>query len=149
LPITGTSSRGPAPYRTRTKGKDERGVGYVKGNAIAGHEFFSWAALEAHLGWWRRQIVDDHIHGTTGEKLIERFARAEAAALREINGRPPFRQIRELVRRVQADGTIELDTNAYSVPWRLIPGLSQIKSGDETVQVAVAGGRISIRHRRL
>ncbi len=28
-----------APYRPRTKGKDERGVGYVKGNAIAGRAF--------------------------------------------------------------------------------------------------------------
>lgn len=26
-----------APYRARTKGKDERGVGYVKHNAVAGH----------------------------------------------------------------------------------------------------------------
>ena len=32
---------------------------------------------------------------------------------------------------------IELDTNSYSVPWRLI---------GETVQVVVAGGRVSIRH---
>ena len=38
-----------APYRARTKGKDERGVGYVKHNAIAGRSFASWAALEAHL----------------------------------------------------------------------------------------------------
>ena len=28
--------RACAPYRARTKGKDERGVGYVKSNAIAG-----------------------------------------------------------------------------------------------------------------
>jgi transposase len=41
-----------APYRARTKGKDERGVGYVKHNAIAGHAFISWAALEAHLDRW-------------------------------------------------------------------------------------------------
>ena len=38
-----------APYRARTKGKDERGVGYVKGNAIAGRSFAGWSALEAHL----------------------------------------------------------------------------------------------------
>ena len=132
--------RACAPYRARTKGKDERGVGYVKGNAVAGHPFLSWAALEAHLGWWMREIADRHIHGTTGEKPIERFTRAEAAVLRPIDGRPPFRQLRELVRRVQADGTIELDTNAYTVPWRLI---------GETVQVVVAGGRISIRHRGI
>ena len=28
--------RACAPYRPRTKGKDERGVGYVKRNAVAG-----------------------------------------------------------------------------------------------------------------
>lgn len=37
------------PYRARTKGKDESGVKYVKGNAIAGRRFDSWEALEAHL----------------------------------------------------------------------------------------------------
>src|ERR1700720_804072 len=78
--------RACAPYRARTKGKDERGVGYVKGNAIAGHPFISWAALEAHLGWWMREIADQHVHGTSGEKPIERFARAGAAALRRLNG---------------------------------------------------------------
>ena len=45
----GFRPRACAPYRARTKGKDERGVGYVKRNAIAGHGFDSWAALEAHL----------------------------------------------------------------------------------------------------
>lgn len=134
----GFRPRACAPYRARTKGKDERGVGYVKGNAIAGHGFVSWAELEGHLAWWMREIADKHVHGTTDEPPIERFARAEAAALRALDGRPPFRQMRELVRRVHSDCAIELDTNAYSVPWRLI---------GETVQVIVAGGRVSIRHR--
>jgi hypothetical protein len=39
---------------------------------------------------------------------------------------------------VQADCCVEVDTNAYSVPWRLIR---------ETVRVVVAGGRVSIHHR--
>jgi len=136
----GFRPRACAPYRARTKGKDERGVGYVKGNAIAGHPFLSWSALEAHLVWWMREIADQHIHGSTGEKPIERFARDEAAALRPLKGRPPFRQVRELVRRVQADATVELDTNAYSVPWRLI---------GETVEVMAVGGRVEIRHRGI
>jgi transposase len=133
----GFRPRACAPYRARTKGKDERGVGYVRGNAIAGHRFASWAALEAHLAWWMREIADARVHGTTGEAPIERFRRDEVAALRPLDGRPPFRQIRELVRRVQADCSIELDGNSYSVPWRLI---------GESVQVVVAGGRLSIRH---
>jgi transposase len=135
----GFRPRACAPYRARTKGKDERGVGYVKGNAIAGHPYISWSALEAHLVWWMREIADQHVHGSTGEKPIERFTR-EAAALRPLDGRPPFRQVRELVRRVQADATVELDTNAYSVPWRLI---------GETLEVVAAGGRVEIRHRGI
>ena len=126
-----------APYRARTKGKDERGVGYVKRNAIAGHSFASWAALEAHLAWWLREIADPRAHGTTGEPPIDRFRREEAGVLKPLDGRPPFGHVRDLVRRVQADCCIEVDTNAYSVPWRLI---------GETVRAAVAGGRVTIRH---
>lgn len=133
----GFKPRACAPYRARTKGKDERGVGYVKHNAIAGHEFTSWAALEAHLAWWMREIADRRAHGTTGEAPLERFQREEAAALRALDGRPPFRQVRDLIRRVQSDCCVEVDTNAYSVPWRLI---------GETVRAVVAGGRVSIQH---
>jgi hypothetical protein len=43
------------------------------------------------------------VQGTTGEPPIERFERGEAVALRQLNGRPPFRSVRELMRRVQAD----------------------------------------------
>ncbi len=47
--------RACAPYRARTKGKDESGVKYVKRNALAGHSFESWAAMEAHLECWKRR----------------------------------------------------------------------------------------------
>lgn len=67
--------RACAPYRARTKGKDERGVGYVKRNAIAGHSFDSWAALEAHLAHWMREVADVRGHGTTKEAPVERFTR--------------------------------------------------------------------------
>jgi transposase len=129
--------RACAPYRARTKGKDERGVGYVKKNAIAGRDFESWPALEAHLDGWMRDIADLRVHGTTGEVPIERFRRAEAAALRSLAGIPPFETARELVRKVQADCVIEIDSNAYSVPWRLI---------GETVRVVIAGGVLRVNH---
>ena len=126
-----------APYRARTKGKDERGVGYVKHNAIAGRSFASWGALEAHLAWWMREVADMRVHGTTGEAPIVRFEREEAAALRPLNGRPPFCQMREVSRRVQNDACVDVDTNHYSVPWRLI--------GAE-VSVVVSGGQVRIHH---
>ena len=129
--------RACAPYRARTKGKDERGIGYVKRNAIAGRSFENWAAFEAHLAAWTREIADRRVHGTTGEVPIERFDRAEAAALRPIAGVSPFAAARELVRKVQADCAIEVDGSAYSVPWRLI---------GETVRVVIAGDRLRINH---
>ena len=132
----GFTPRACAPYRARTKGKDERGVGYVKKNAIAGRRFESWAEFEAHLDRWTREVADQREHGTTGVAPIERFA-DEAGALRPLVGRTPFGQLRDLVRKVQSDCAIDLDTNSYSVPWRLI---------GESVQVVVLAGRVIIRH---
>jgi hypothetical protein len=114
----GFTPRACAPYRARTKGKDERGVGYVKKNAIAGRRFESWAEFEAHLDRWTREVADQREHGTTGVKPAERFA-DEEKALRPLAGRASFGQLRDLVRKVQADCAIDLDTNSYSVPWRL------------------------------
>jgi hypothetical protein len=136
-----------APYRARTKGKDERGVGYVKRNAIAGHAFDSQAALEAHLSWWMREVADLRVHGTTGEAPIARFRAQEAAALRPLEGRTTFQPMRECVRRVHADACIELETNRYSVPWRLIGESVSVLVGEQ-VQILHAGREVAV-HRRL
>lgn len=132
----GFAPRACAPYRARTKGKDENGVGYVKKNAIAGRSFESWNHLEAHLAWWMREIADPRIHGTTGERPIDRFER-ERMSLLPVNGRPPFVQARELVRKVHTDLCVEVDTNHYSVPWRYI---------GEEVTVHISGSSLTVHH---
>lgn len=136
-----------APYRARTKGKDERGVGYVKRNAIAGHRFESFAALEAHLAWWMREVADVRVHGTTGVAPIERFRNEEVAALRSLEGRSGFQPIRECIRRVHADACVEIETNRYSVPWRLI-GETVTVQVTEHVRVLYAGDEVAL-HTRL
>jgi transposase len=136
-----------APYRARTKGKDESGVKYVKRNAIAGHAFDSLAALEAHLAWWMRDVADSRVHGTTGEVPIERFLAKEAAALQPLEGRTTFQPIRECVRRVHADACIELETNRYSVPWQLIGEAVTVLVNDQ-VRVLHAGQEVAV-HTRL
>ncbi len=65
--------------------------------------------------------------------------RDEAKALKSIAGIPPFHVVLELIRRVQADCAVEIDGNAYSVPWRLI---------GETVRATVMGGMVHIQCRR-
>ena len=141
----GFRPRACAPFRAHTKGNDERGVGYGKRIAIAGHRFGSWAEMEAHLARWTREIAEVRLHGTTGEAPIERFRRDEAAALRPLNGRPPFRQIRELVRAVHSDGCVELDTNRYSVPWRLIGASVTLRVSAGEVVASQAGVEVA-RH---
>jgi transposase len=133
----GFRPRACAPYRARTKGKTENGVGYVKRNAIAGRSFPSWGAFEAHLEAWTREVADVRRHGTTGEAPIERFRCAEAKALKPIARMPPFQASRELIRRVQTDCAVEIDGNAYSVPWRLI---------GETVRATISDGMVRIYH---
>lgn len=133
----GFQVRACAPYRARTKGKDERGVGYVKRNAIAGRRFESFGALEAHLDRWVREVADVRVHGTTGEPPRLRFDRDEGGRLKPIDGVPPFQTSRELIRRVSSDCAVEVDGNAYSVPWRLI---------GERVSVLVAGADLRVSH---
>jgi len=136
--------RACAPYRARTKGKDERGVGYVKRNAIAGRAFANFAELEAHLERWSREVADVRVHGTTGEAPAVRFARDEAGRLRPLPAKGPFLATRELVRRVAADCTVEVDANAYSVPWRLIGEEVRVMLTGDVVRITHAGREVAV-----
>jgi hypothetical protein len=84
------------------------------------------------------------VHGTTGETPRERFERDEAAALRSPAGIPPFMTARELLRRVGADCAIEVDGNAYSVPWRLIGERVRVSVGSGSVRVLHAGREVAV-----
>lgn len=134
------------PYRARTKGKTERGVGYAKSNALAGRSFESWAELEAHLERWM-MLADERVHGTTREQPRVRFERDEAAALRALPARPlPVRQ-RRLARKVATDCFVDIDTVRYSVPHRLVRHSVEVLVGDDEV-VVFDGRDIVARHRR-
>lgn len=141
----GFQVRACAPYRARTKGKDERGVGYGKRNAIAGRSFESFGALEAHLDRWVREVADVCVHGTTGEPPRLRFDRDEAGRLKPTDSVPPFRTSREPIRRVSSDCAVEIDGNAYSVPWRLSgrTGRRQRDRSGPACQPCRSGGRPS------
>ena len=97
-----------------------------------------WSAWQAHLARWMREVADVRVHGTTGEPPIARFERDERRGAATAGApKAPFLQVRELTRRVHTDACIELDTNRYSVPWRLI---------GESVTVVVAEQQVRILH---
>lgn len=103
------------PYLARHKGKIERGVGYVKGNALKGHTFDSLAAQNEHLADWEATVADTRIHGTTRQQVAQVFEEVERAALLPLPlERFPF--FHEAQRIVNRDGHIEVARSYYSVP---------------------------------
>jgi hypothetical protein len=134
------------PYRARTKGKTEAGVGYVKRNALAGLAFASFAELEAHLARWMVE-ADRRIHGTTHQRPCDRFERDERVALRPLPANPlPVRQ-RRVSRRVATDCFVDVDTIRYSVPHNLVRRSVEVLVGDDEVTI-FDGTTVIARHRR-
>ncbi|MBZ0168379.1 MAG: IS21 family transposase [Kofleriaceae bacterium] len=123
-------------YRARTKGKVESGVKYVKGNFLPGREFVDDLHLGEELLAWQTTIADQRIHGTTHERPIDRFSR-EQATLIVTAGHPAFRLEATYPRVVADDFLVSLDSNRYSVPFRLL---------GRTVEVQRREGRIVIRY---
>ena len=72
----GFTPRACRPYRARTKGKDERMVGYVKGNFFVRYRSFeSWAHLNQLAERWLAEEADQRLQGTVKEVVAERFER--------------------------------------------------------------------------
>jgi len=114
------------PYRARTKGKDERMVGYIKHNFFVRYRRFeNWAHLNQLAEQWLREEADPRVHGTVQEVVLERFER-EKPHLKPL---PQIRYDTSYLEYRQAawDGYIEVRGNRYSVP------------------ATLAGQRVSIR----
>jgi len=103
------------PYTPRHKGKVERGIGYVRDNALKGRVFVSLAEQNRHLAQWERQVADHRIHGTTRKQVGRLFQERERAELLPL---PPlsFPFFHEGTRSVHRDGHVEVDKAYYSVP---------------------------------
>lgn len=111
----GFRPRACKPARARTKGKDERMVGYVKHHFFVRYRAFdSWTHLNQLAEQWLREEADGRVHGTVHEVVRERFAR-EAPALQPL---PPTRYDTSYweLRQVAWDAYIDVRGNRYSVP---------------------------------
>jgi transposase len=134
------------PYRARTKGKTESGVGYVKHNGLAALSFASFEALQSHLGQWMLE-ADGRIHGTTRERPTDRFERDERAALRALPASPLAVRQRRVERKVATDCFVDVDTVRYSVPHALVRQVVEVLVGDDEVRI-YTGNVVVARHRR-
>lgn len=152
------------PYRARTKGKDERMVGYIKHNFFLRYgEFDSFAHMNQLAELWLREEADPRVHGTVREVVIARFER-EAALMKPLPAVPYDTAYREL-RLVHWDGFIDVRGNRYSVPDHLcgqtvavrigLEGELRVLVGDQLVTAQrlqpAARGWVTVpdHHRRL
>lgn len=111
----GIRPRACKPYRARTKGKDERMVGYLKHHFFVRYrEFESFAHVNQQLETWLKTEADQRVHGTVKEVVVERFAR-EVPHLKALPHAAFDTSYRER-RIVGFDGYIDIRGNRYSVP---------------------------------
>lgn len=88
----GVTPRFCQPYRARTKGKVERGVGYVRQNfwVRVGEEVRSGklelSGLNGRAREWTEGVANQRVHGTHGEVVAKRYAE-EAPLLGQVHGR--------------------------------------------------------------
>lgn len=142
----GLTPRACRPYRARTKGKDERMVGYVKHHFFVRYrQFESWAHLNQLAEAWLAQEADQRRHGSLKEVVADRFVR-EAPHLRPL---PASRYDTSYYqqRKVGWDGYIEVRGNRYSVPAEWIGRTVGVRIGlDESLRV-YGGEELVAQHR--
>jgi transposase len=143
----GLTPKACRPRRARTKGKIERGVGYVKHNALAGRAFASFEDLQQHLWSWMVEVADLRIHGTTKEQPTVRFERDERAVLRPLPARRLAVRTRRLTRRISADCFVDIDTIRYSAPHWHVRETVDVVVKDEEVEIWLRG-RCIAQHAR-
>jgi transposase len=123
------------PYQARTKGKDERMVGYIKYNFFVRYRSFeSWAHLNQQAERWLAEEADQRVHGTVKEVVAERFER-EKPTLGPLPLHRYGTSYRE-TRQAGWDAYIIIRGNRYSVPAALAGQLVEIRIGlDDSLRV--------------
>ena len=111
----GFTPRACRPYRARTKGKDERMVGYVKHHFFVRYRSFeSLAHLNQLAEQWLAETADRRVHGTVKEVVAERFEKERP----HLHPLPTVRYDTSYLERrvVSWDGYVDVRGNRYSVP---------------------------------
>ncbi len=134
----GFTPRACRPYRAQTKGKVERGIGYLKGHFLLGLDRTSATVPELNrdvLGWLR-DTADVRVHGTTHERPSDRWP-AEQAALAPLGTRPPFDTSYVSQRLVSRESTVSYRGLRIAVPPAQIGRVVLVKESEDRLRLYV------------
>ena len=121
-------------YAAWVKGKVERPYRFIREGFWRGYGYSCIETANRDLAAWLEQ-KEDRIHGTTHERVSERFKRERPC----LNRLPHtfFDTSYRIYRKVYKDCTFRFDSNSYVVPHTLV---------GETVTLRVKGGSMRIFH---
>jgi transposase len=122
------------PYRAQTKGKVERGVGYVEGNFWPSARFVDLADLNRQAAQWVSTVADVRIHGTTHERPVDRLEK-DRASLTAMVDRSRVASFLRDERKVGCDGYVRYGSAWYGVPWRWAGCVVQIEAEGDMVSI--------------
>src|SRR5919108_48352 len=134
------------PYRPQTKGKVERGVGYVKGNFWPTARFVDDADLNRQAQAWVDAVANVRVHGTTRERPVDRLA-LERPRLRALPEAARLRPFLRGERKVGRDGYVRWDGAWYGVVWTWAGKTVQIEASDTTVELWAGEERLAVHPR--
>lgn len=134
------------PYRAQTKGKVERGVGYVEGNFWPSARFVDLVDLNRQGAQWVATVADVRIHGTTHERPVDRLEE-DRASLAPLPERSRLASFLRDERKVGRDGYVRYGSAWYGVPWRWAGCTVQIETEGDMVSIFSGGERLALHPR--
>ena len=138
------------PYWPRVKGKVERGVGYIKTSFLEGRSFTDLEDLNRQLDVWLDTVANVRVHGTTGQRPIDRHA-LELSHLRPLAAVPTYDVRPVEVRTVPSDCHISYGGVRYSVEPLAVGRSVVVRPEGEAVGDGFSvylGDRLVAHHRR-
>ena len=138
------------PYWPRVKGKVERGVGYLKTSFLEGRSFSDLDDLNQQLQHWLDTVANVRMHGTTGERPVDRHLR-ELPHLRPAAAVPAYDVRPVEIRKVAPDCHFSFDGTRYSLPPEAAGHTVTVRPSGEGIGDPLAvylGEKLLVEHHR-
>lgn len=136
-----------APKRPQTKGKVERGFGFVEASLLNGRTFHSLDHLNEVTLWWLANVADVRVHRETKQRPIDRYAEEQphllALPAQDYDVAPVVYRI------VNVEGFISYRQNYYRVPWKCIGQALPVRITEDELIVYGPDIKELVRHRLL
>jgi len=129
------------PRDPNRKGKIERPYPFIFSDLLKGSTFGSWDDLNARARQWLDTVANVRLHSTTHRRPIDMFAEEKDLLIRLPPSPYPTGQL--VVRQVQLDGYVPVDSSFYPVP-EAVPGRQvKILSYPHRVEILDADGKVA------